>query len=294
MSKHEHIDAADISYCKALAKKHGKSYFFATQLFPKELREATYVLYAFFRVPDDMIDVDNPSSEIAAKRLANWKADWRRAHFEEVAEHPVLRAAAGIFKKYAIPFEYSESFLEAMLQDGWKRRYASYAELEGYMYGSAAVVGLMMSYVIGFSSPEALKYAKKLGYAMQLTNFLRDIREDLELRDRVYLPQTEMRQFGVTDDMLAEGVVTPEFINFMKWQIDRTRTLYTEAEEGIALLNPRGRLAVRLASRVYGGILKKIEDANYNVFARRVRTSTLEKLWYLVTIWKKRSSLGEG
>jgi phytoene synthase len=290
MSKQELINRADIDYCKTLAQRHGKSYFFATQFFPRELREATYILYAFFRLPDDMIDVDDPSSDIARKRLEGWKKDWREAYFEGHAEHPVLRAAARIFKKYSIPFEYSESFLEAMLQDGWKRRYASYAELEGYMYGSAAVVGLMMTHVIGFNSQEAFKYAKKLGFAMQLTNFLRDIREDVELRDRIYLPQTEMRDHGLTEEMIKSHEVTSEFIAFMKWQIARARKFYAEAEEGIELLHPRGRLAVRLASRVYGGILDKIEDADYNVFTRRVKTSLLEKVWYLITIWKKRSS----
>lgn len=176
----------------------------------------------------------------------------------------VLWATADTFHRYRIPFEYSESFLEAMIQDTWKASYATYEELRSYMYGSAAVVGLMMCHVIGFEK-EALPYAEKLGYAMQLTNFLRDIEEDKRLRGRTYLPQDELARFG------------SDKIGFMKFQIDRADRLYDEANQGIRFLHPRGRFAVRAASDLYREILRKIEARGYDVSVR-VRTSLLEKI----------------
>lgn len=248
--------------CQRIHAEHGKSYYFATHFFPKDLRMATYALYAFFRLPDEI--VDNPKTSDPRTELARFRDDWRSCR----PSHPVLMAALDTFERYRIPFEYSEAFLDAMEQDTWKRTYADYAELERYMYGSAAVVGLMMCHVIGFK-PGALAYAEKLGYAMQLTNFLRDIKEDKESRGRVYLPQDELARFG--DDHAG----------FMKFQIARADAMYEEANKGIPLLAPRGRFAVRTASNLYREILRKIEARGYDVSVR-VRTTFLEKI--LITI----------
>lgn len=248
--------------CQRIHAKHGKSYYFATRFFPKDLRLATYALYAFFRLPDEM--VDNPSGRDPKGELERFRAEWRSG----VSTHPVLMAARDTFDRYHIPFQYSEVFLDAMIQDTWKTTYATYAELESYMYGSAAVVGLMMSHVIGFESG-ALAYAEKLGYAMQLTNFLRDINEDKEKRGRVYMPQDELARFG--DDRIA----------FMKFQIARADALYDEANQGIPLLHARGRFAVRAASDLYREILRKIEKQNYDV-ATRARTSFWEKIFICI------------
>jgi phytoene synthase len=258
--------------CRQLHAEHGKSYYFATKFFPADLRLATYALYAFFRLPDEI--VDNPKTTDPKRELERFRDEWRNG---EVTQ-PVLLAARDTFKRHHIPSEYSESFLDAMIQDTWKKRYASYAELEQYMYGSAAVVGLMMSHVIGFKK-EALVYAEKLGYAMQLTNFLRDIREDLEKRDRIYFPQDELARYGITEDELRQHRVTAAFEAFMKFQIARADRLYEEANVGIRYLNPRGRFAVRMASDLYRAILRKIEQQRYNVFVKRASTSKLEKVW---------------
>ena len=261
--------------CRRIHAKHGKSYYFATRFFPKELRLATYALYAFFRLPDEI--VDNPTTNDARGALERFREEWRSG----TSVQPVLLAARDTFDRYAIPYEYSEAFLEAMIQDTWKKRYATYEELEQYMYGSAAVVGLMMSHVIGFQD-DALDYAKKLGYAMQLTNFLRDIREDLEQRDRIYLPKDELERYGITEESLRAHQMTAAMEAFMKFQIARADRLYEEANGGIRLLNRRGRFAVRAASDLYRAILRKIEQQKYNVFLKRASTSTLEKIQFTI------------
>ena len=267
---------------RRLHKKHGKSYYFATQLFPRELRLATYAIYGFLRVPDEI--VDNSPQESAADlcavkyKLEKWQADWRTAYQRGDSEDDVLRVSAYVFHRYEIPFAYSEHFLQAMTTDLEKTSYQDYEDLRQYMYGSAAVVGLMMTHVIGFTDETALPRAEELGYAMQLTNFLRDINEDYVLRKRVYLPQVELAAFGLSTPDIEARRFSPAFRDFMVWQSERTHALYESASEGIPLLHPQGRLAVRVASNLYRAILGKIEAQEWDVFRGRAKTSLPEKL----------------
>ncbi|MDQ5952021.1 MAG: 15-cis-phytoene synthase [Patescibacteria group bacterium] len=276
----------DIALCRAIMKKHGVSYAFATRFFPEQKRDGTAVLYAFFRTPDDIVDVGTDSREDKLRRLTEWRSRWHEHVRGERNDIPVLRAAATVFAQFNIPSDYGDAFLVAMEQDLSVSSYATYADLEGYMYGSAAVVGLMMSHIIGFSDPAALLHAKALGEAMQLTNFLRDIQEDLETRGRVYLPLEDLERFGVTVDDLRSGKITSAFRELMKFEISRARQLYDVAQKGIHYLDADGQFAVRLAGALYAAILDKIEAADYDVFTARRRTGRLEKLWLTLHVWK--------
>jgi phytoene synthase len=276
------IDASDLAACRAICKQFGTSYFFSTQLFPREIRQATYILYAFFRVPDEIVDTSLRQHPTRARQaLVQWKDDWSRAYYEGFSAHPVLRAAAAVFHAYDIPFSYSKDFLRAMMQDCEVSSYATYAELREYMYGAAAVVGLMMSHVIGFNDARALDHAKQLGYAMQLTNFLRDIHEDCRDRGRVYMPLQELSRFGLSTGDIANQRYSPSFKGFMEFEIRRCRDLYAKAESGIRYLHPRGRFAVLVASRLYRAILDRIECQGCDPFAGRARTSMTRKLLLL-------------
>jgi 15-cis-phytoene synthase len=277
----------DVAYCRRIAKRFGKSYAFATAFFSKEARDATYILYAFFRIPDEIVDME-PQASVQAKRekLHAWRTAWKGAYEGTLGGIrgdwlPVLRGTAVVFHTYAIPFAYSEAFLDAMEQDLVKETYATYQELEGYMYGSAAVVGLMMSYVIGFKSG-ALEYAEKLGYAMQLTNFLRDVQEDSDERSRIYLPEESMRRFGVTAEEIHAHTWSIRMRALMQYEIARARALYRDADAGILLLHHRGRFAVRIASVLYEAILYKLEQQGLNPFLGRARTMWYEKIILLI------------
>lgn len=275
---------AGLEEAKKINYRHGTSYFWATLLFPQEIRDAVHILYAFFRIPDEIVDNAKDSAvETISHNLELWFEKWQQAYKTQESTEPVLHASSVVFHRYQIPFEYSEVFFQAMKQDLHQTRYQTYADLEEYMYGSAAVVGLMLSHVIGFSNPDALSYATKLGYAMQLTNFLRDIDEDFVQRRRVYFPQRELTQFGISDDDIAIKSFTPQFKQFVQFQIERARLLYQEGEAGIALLDRKGRKAVRVASRLYAKILQKIEQQDCNVFLGRARTNTLEKAMIMLT-----------
>lgn len=278
---HRNFDAA-YKESRAILRHHGKSYYFSTCLFPKELQRATSALYAFVRLPDEIVDSSpqNTPEEIAATRekLLEFLDEWKTAYATGNARSEVLNFAASVFHEKNVPFEYSEDFLRAMIQDTHQARYENYADLEGYMYGSASCVGLMMSYIIGFSDPIALKYATQLGNAMQLTNFLRDIDEDYQLRGRVYMPQDELEKFGIGDADIAARRFSPRFEAFMQFQIERAHGLYEESNQGIKLLRPEGRFAVAMASTLYRAILGKLEQQGKNPFAKRAATSLGEKL----------------
>lgn len=191
--------------------------------------------------------------------------------------HPVLRAFVDVMHEASIPIEEPLIFLEAMEMDLTVRRYETYEALQHYMRGSASAVGVMMSYVLGAGQNQtALEAAMKLGEAMQLTNFLRDVGEDLD-RDRIYLPLEDLDRFRVTEDEVLNGVRSDRFIALMKFEIDRARKLYAEAEPGILLLPKEARKAVKLGLVLYSRILDRIERRGYDVFGGRARTSTTEK-----------------
>lgn len=271
--------AAGFERCREITRRYGTSFYFATQFFPREIRNGIYGVYAFARIPDEIVDdPKNRDREDAIRKLTAWRDEWRRAMLAGRSDDEVMNAIVHAFRTYSIPIEDGEAFLRSMFMDEERSEYRNYAELEEYMYGSAGVIGLMVTRVVGFCTPEAFPFAIKLGYAFQLTNFLRDIREDCDELGRIYMPQDELARFGLSGDDIRDHVRDERFLEFMKWQIERNRAVYREALPGIKLLNWRGRLAVRISYVLYKAILNEIERANYNIYAGRVRTNYQQKL----------------
>jgi len=267
---------------EAVTKQFGTSYYFATRFLPMNLRQATYALYSFFRIPDEIVDnAINQNPEAILQELEDWEAMWHQAYAGDKTKYPVLNITAEVFRKYEIPYQYSLDFLTAMKQDVYTNRYQTYADLQAYMYGSASVVGLMMSYIIGFNNIKALEYAPYLGEAMQLTNFIRDIGEDYKERGRIYLLQEDMHKYNVTENNIRDNKINADFIKLIKFEIKRARNLYRQSDSGLKYLNKRGRFAVIMASRMYEAILDKIEQNNYDVLTKRARTSKREKIYIL-------------
>ncbi|MFN6963068.1 MAG: phytoene/squalene synthase family protein [Pyrinomonadaceae bacterium] len=269
-----------IAACREITRRYGTSYYFATQFFPPEVRSGVYAVYAFARIPDEIVDdPDATDRQDVLRRLNEWRDRWLEAMELGRSDDPVLNAIVVMFRKYGIPVSDGEAFLRSMFLDQEKSRYRDFSELEDYMYGSAGVIGLMVTRIVGCSSEEAFPFAVKLGYAFQLTNFLRDIREDYEDLGRIYMPQDEMDRFGLCESDIASRLHDERFVEFMNFQIARNREIYREALPGIKLLHWRGRLAVRISYVLYKAILREIERANYNVYAGRVRTSFGQKVW---------------
>ena len=190
---------------------------------------------------------------------------------------PVATAWADTLTRHRIPHHYAVQLIDGVARDLSSDRYESFDDLSTYCYGVASTVGLMSMHIVGFESRAAIPYAIKLGVALQMTNILRDIGEDRR-NGRVYLPQAEMRAFGITEADLEAGRVTSRWRQFMQFQIERTRRLYKEAYPGISMLHRDGQPAIAAASGLYRGILDAIERNDYDVFTRRASLSAWEKL----------------
>ncbi|MGQ9656615.1 MAG: phytoene/squalene synthase family protein [Fimbriimonadales bacterium] len=281
MARREQVSTLeqDYAHCQAVQRAHGVSYYFATRFFSPEMRRAVHALYGFVRYPDQWVDCPDAGTSPATIRaqLDAYERDLIRAVCGQPVLLPPLRAFADVVRRYKIPLRYPLEFLGAMRMDLTRTRYASFEELQTYTWGSASVVGVMMCYILGATQPEALQRAATMGLAMQMTNFLRDVGEDWQ-RGRMYLPQDELQRFGISEAQIARGIVDNRWRALMRFQIDRCRALYADAEQGIALLPRVAQYPVLLGGRLYARILHAIERNDYDVFRQRARTTRAEKL----------------
>ncbi|MFI9562769.1 phytoene/squalene synthase family protein [Streptomyces rishiriensis] len=279
------LDAAGITepalrdaytHCRRLNARHGKTYFLATRLLPVERRPAVHALYGFARWADDIVDSLDPG--IPARRRA---ADLARLHErlqrglrEESSAEPVVLALADTARRYGIDHGHFGDFMASMRSDLEVTDYPTYDDLRTYMHGSAAVIGLQMLPVLGSVVPreEAAPHAAALGVAFQLTNFLRDVGEDLD-RGRVYLPADLLAAHGVDRELLlwsrGTGRRDPRVTAALRAFEDLTRGVYREAAPGIAMLEPVSRPCIRTAFVLYGGILDAVAADGYAVLHRR-------------------------
>jgi phytoene synthase len=256
--------------CRALNAHHGRTYFLSTLLLPAAKRPYVHALYGFARYADDMVDEHG----YGAAEFRRWVDDVLAELDWGATSDPVTRALLDTVQRWQIPHSYVADFLDAMRLDLTVTGYRSYDDLARYMWGSAAVIGLEMLPILGRADDgigwdQLEMRAIDLGYAFQLTNFLRDIAEDLR-RGRVYLPQESLDQFGVDLARLRRGQVDEPIRNLLAWEIERARTLYRRAEPGIELVAPTSRDCLRTALVLYEGILDEIERADYDVFSGRV------------------------
>ena len=284
--------AGDASLRKAyrqaekITAQHSKSFHFASGLLPEEKRSAVRALYAFCRTVDDIVDESIDLERDA--QLDYWRGMVEAASF---AENDLVAAAwADTLTRYHIPRHYALQLIDGVARDLCQSRYQTFEELATYCYGVASTVGLMSMYIVGFHSNDAVPYAIKLGVALQMTNILRDIGEDYS-NGRLYLPREELAFYGIHESGIAEGRITENWRQFMRFQIERTRQLYEESWAGVKMLAREGQLAIGAASVFYQGILDEIEKRDYDVFSRRASLSTLEKVSRVPALWLRVKSL---
>ena len=264
--------------CKRLNSLHGKTYYLATLLLPKNKRPYVHALYGFARYADEI--VDDLASMLTPQEKAGALRSWSTGVLEDLkkgtsSDH-IGRALVDTAKKFGIPHQHFVDFLHSMEMDLTITEYQNYEALLEYVYGSAAVIGLEMVPVLGYSDQRAFEAAKKLGIAFQLANFIRDVGEDLD-RGRVYLPLDELARFGVDRAMLERRVLTPEIVEALKFQIARVRSLQEEADNGIEFLDKESRPCIRAASELYCGIVDEVEAIGYDIFNKRAKTSTARR-----------------
>ncbi len=266
--------AESYALCKEFNKRHGTTYYWSTKVLPADKRPHVHALYGFCRYADDIVDDLGPVP--TAQRQAAL-ASFGDRFFSDLAAgsstDPVLMAVVDTVRKFPIDPECFRRFLRSMTMDLTVATYETWADLLDYMDGSAAVIGEMMLPILEPHDPAAFGHARDLGNAFQLTNFLRDVNEDLD-RGRVYIPQQDVRRFGVD---LSQRTCTPEFVELMKFEIARCRDLYTSADIGIAMLPDRSARCIRAARTLYSRILDRIEAQHHDVFAKRVSVPTSQK-----------------
>lgn len=270
--------AESYDLCRRVQKAHSRTYYFSTRLFPAEVRPRVHALYAFMRYADEIVDTPHDLPlDAQLSVLEDFEDETMAAVSGEEVPNPVLRAYADTVRTCGIDPTTIAAFFRSMKMDTSVFRYPTYEDLEVYVYGSAAVVGLMMCRVVGVADGKADPHAEALGVAMQLSNFLRDIGEDWR-RGRVYLPLEDLARFGYTERDLASGVIDERFVDLMRFEIDRARRLYEIADEGMGYI-PRGRrFPVVVARKLYAAILDRIEARGYDVFSRRAQVSRPGKI----------------
>lgn len=287
-------------HAAALTRRHSRTFAMASGLLPPAKRRAVRALYAFCRISDDLVDEggDNPLGA-----LAQWRV--RSLVGRPQPDDLVAVAWADVRARYRVPRRYAEQLLDGVGRDIVTTRYGNFDDLAAYCYGVASTVGLMAMHIVGFAGPHAIPYAVKLGVALQLTNILRDVGEDWRM-GRLYLPLDELASFGLGEVDIAAAAakgsapdtntdrMSPRWIEFMRFQIDRNRALYEEALPGVALLHADGRFAIGGAAELYRAILDDIEEHGYDVFGRRAHTHGCEKLRSLPGIWWRARVQGYG
>ena len=272
----------DRSYdlCRTVNRRHGTTFYWSTRLLPSWKRRHVHALYAFARCADEIVD-ELPSAgrdPSVAERQASLEAFGDR-FFVDLdsgrSDHPLLQAVVHTVSTFDIDPNAFRRFLRSMTMDLRIGSYDTWDDLLRYMDGSAAVIGEMMLPLLEPTDlAAAMPHARGLGNAFQLTNFLRDIAEDLD-RGRQYLPQEDLRMFDVD---LMDRRVTPGFVDLMRFEISRCRDLYVSVEPGIAMLSGRSERCIRAAHAVYSSVLDRIEERDYDVFGSRVSISTPRKL----------------
>jgi phytoene synthase len=268
--------------CQQITKREAKNFYYGFISLPEPKRHAIYAAYAFSWQCDDAVDSQHTRTE---KLQALGKASERlRQCYAGTPADPVMLALSDAITRYHIPVAYFEALLEGMTMDIEASRYRTFEDLRSYCYRAASVIGLICVEIFGYRQPQAKTFAVDLGIAMQLTNILRDLKEDAE-RGRIYLPQQELRDFGVSEEDILAGRLTDQLRALMRYQARRARKYFASGIRLLPLLPPRSRMCTAVLQGLYAEILSRIEEANYDVFSKRISLSTLEKTQLTAWLW---------
>lgn len=267
----------DASYQRAreITKSRAKNFYFGIRLLPEEKRDSLCAVYAFFRESDDLSDDDSIANK--AERLSQW----RRLVRERPKSFPpdsILPAFYHSIDKYKIPESYFEELIDGTTSDLTVARYQTFDDLYRYCYKVASTVGLVCLYIFGFDqSPEALEEAEARGIAFQLTNILRDVKEDSE-RGRIYLPQEDLLRFSLSEDDFLSGRRSAAMQSFFDSQIERAKSYYEKSAPLSQRVDLESRASLDAMTQIYRAVLDKVEKMGLEVFERRAQLSKMEKL----------------
>ena len=282
--------AKSYAFCRHVARARAKNFYYSFLLLQKPQRDAMCAIYAFMRRCDDLSDdprsIGDPKLR---KTIAEWRFELETALSGDVAGNPIWPAFCDTVQRYAIPHRFFHEMIDGIASDLEPRRIQTFDELYRYCYQVAAVVGLTVVHIFGFESVKALFLAEKCGVAFQLTNILRDVREDAEV-SRVYIPREDLDLFSVPYDQLRSGKEDEAFRDLMRFEAARARAYYRESAPLSDLVAPNSRRSLWALRQIYLRLLARIEESNYNVLSRRINVPARSKIAILVRAFSDRHS----
>jgi len=262
-------------FCEGVARAQAKNFYVTFLLLSSDQRRAMCAIYAFMRYCDDLSDDAGITDRAVA--IARWHEDLKATLAGNPPDNPIWPAFADAVDRFKIPHQYFHDMIAGVSSDLEPRTIETFDDLYKYCYHVASVVGLTIVHIFGFDSPAALPLAEKCGVAFQLTNILRDVREDAE-NGRIYWPSEDLARFGVSPESLGANALTPKLKNMLAFEANRARQFYKESEPLIGMVHPGSRASLRALIGIYSRLLEKIVAADYDVLSRRVRVPTWEKI----------------
>ena len=269
-------------FVSRLTRKSGSNFFYAFLLLPRAQREAIFAVYAFCRIVDDTVDVGDDRAT-QRQELQRWREEIARV-FEGRPEHPAAERLQEATRWFPIPRSALEEIITGVEMDLDHSTYETFDALYPYCYRVASAVGLCSIAIFGSTDPRAREYAVDLGIALQLTNILRDVQPDARM-GRVYLPQEDLRRFGVTAADLREGRYTPRFVELMTWEAARAHEYYARAWRALPEVDRRRLFAAEIMGRTYFALLRAMEARHFQVFGKRVTVPARRRIRIALQCW---------
>lgn len=274
---------ASYRHCEKIAKERAKNFYYSFLLLEKPKRDAMCAVYAFMRHCDDLSDDPAARASGAAEQnISMWRVELDRALNGHKMENPIWPAFCDTVDRYTIPHRFFHEMIDGVMSDIRPQQMETFENLYEYCYKVASVVGLTIIHIFGYSNVRALLLAEKCGIAFQITNILRDVREDAEM-GRVYIPAEDLHRYGVTVEQLTGGVEDDRFRRLMKYEAARAQSYYDESAELIKLIDRRSRRSLWALRAIYQLLLKKIERNNFDVLSKRINVSSAMKLTLLLS-----------
>ena len=270
------------STATAITKNSNTSFYYSFSLLPRQKREAIHAVYAFCRYTDDIVD-EGTDEHSKVVRLRRWRMELGRA-LRGTSTYVILNQLSATARKFNIPVDHFYDLIRGMEMDLSKTRYETFDELYRYCFLVASSVGLMCRQIFGYRNDSTRDYAVNLGVALQLTNILRDVKEDAK-RGRIYIPAEDLRRFGYTEEDLLAFRYTPEFVNLMRFECDRASKYFDIARAALGNEDKRFFFAARIMWSIYAHTLRRIMRSNYNVFERRISVPGLLKVLIAFRYW---------
>jgi len=279
------------------------NFYYSFSLLPRDERDAMHCVYAFCRYTDDLVDEDLPYLEEGIQlraeqllekkrmRLIWWRTEVEKC-YDGTSTHPLLKALHKVISRFKIPKQYFLTLIDGVEMDLVRTRYETFDDLKDYCYAVASIVGLICIEIFGYKHEETKEYAVDLGIALQLTNIIRDVKQDAQ-KGRIYLPQEDLHRFGYTERELLSSTYNFRFTELMQFEADRSRAYYQSARLHLAKDERFTMFAAEIMDAIYYRLLRKIELAEFDVFSKRIKVTTAHKLLIVAKFWLNRFFVGK-